>query len=97
MRLLEILQQSSRLHAEARLRTDCVNGRYLMVHNVLAKAFFDGVQGNVDLDMPEYLSYQLTQQDLPVSRLDDADAIELTVPRALSDPAPARPFPKTHI
>lgn len=61
MRRLEILQESGRLLEAAARRTDCVNGRYLMVHNVLTHAFSDLPQDTRREDVTEYLSDQLAR------------------------------------
>lgn len=62
MRSLDILKSEDRLHREAARRDACVNGRYLMVHNVLAQAFTDDLASVSNLDMPEYLSTLLSRQ-----------------------------------
>jgi hypothetical protein len=64
MRSLDILRSEDRLHREAILRDACVNGRYLMVHNVLAQAFSGDLTAVSNADLPEYLLGQLSKQSV---------------------------------
>lgn len=62
MRSRDILESEDRLHREAILRTSCVNWRYLMVHNVLARAFAVDLAEVSNANLPEYLTEQLRKQ-----------------------------------
>ena len=62
MRSLEILKSEDRLHHEANRRDACVNGRYLMVHNVFAQAFACDLSTISNENLPAYLSERLSRQ-----------------------------------